>query len=68
LNVFFTFYWWIFFTPYVEINSGFIVCGSKIKNKILVKKQLNFNYFKIKGNSFLLEFRDEDACSRKPAW
>ncbi|KAL4463680.1 hypothetical protein ABPG72_009030 [Tetrahymena utriculariae] len=27
LNVFFTFYWWLFFTPYIEINSGMLVCG-----------------------------------------
>lgn len=27
MNIFFTFYWWVFFTPYIEINSGIIVCG-----------------------------------------
>lgn len=26
LNIFFTFYWWIFFTPFIEINAGVIVC------------------------------------------
>ncbi|EAR82350.2 transmembrane protein, putative (macronuclear) [Tetrahymena thermophila SB210] len=34
LNVFFTFYWWLFFTPYIEINSGMLVCGD---NSFLVQ-------------------------------
>lgn len=28
LNVFFSFFWWLFFTPFIEINSGFIACGA----------------------------------------
>jgi hypothetical protein len=27
LNFFFTFYWWAFYTPYIEINSGTMVVG-----------------------------------------
>lgn len=34
LNTFFTLYWWVFFTPYVEINSGVFVCGA---NSFLVE-------------------------------
>ncbi|KRX08039.1 hypothetical protein PPERSA_06217 [Pseudocohnilembus persalinus] len=34
LNIFFTFFWWMFFTPYIEINSGMIVCGD---NSFLVE-------------------------------
>jgi hypothetical protein len=34
LNIFFTLYWWIFFTPYIEINSGIIACGA---NSFLVQ-------------------------------
>ena len=28
LNTLFTFFWWIFFTPCTEINSGLFVCGA----------------------------------------
>lgn len=28
LNSFFTIFWWIFYTPYIEINSGILVTGS----------------------------------------
>lgn len=28
LNLFFSFYWWIFFIPYIEINCGLIVCSA----------------------------------------
>jgi hypothetical protein len=31
LNIFFTFFWWVFFTPYIEINSGII--GNQKKEK-----------------------------------
>lgn len=27
LNLFFTLYWWLFFTPFVEINSGVLTVG-----------------------------------------
>jgi hypothetical protein len=27
LNLFFTFYWWMFFTGYIEVNSGVYVVG-----------------------------------------
>lgn len=28
LNTFFTLFWWIFYTPFIEINSGILVKGS----------------------------------------
>lgn len=28
LNTFFTLFWWIFYTPFIEINSGSLVTGS----------------------------------------
>jgi hypothetical protein len=34
LNIFFTFFWWVFFTPFIEINSGIFVCGG---NSFLVE-------------------------------
>jgi hypothetical protein len=27
LNIFLTFYWWIFFVPFLEINIGILICG-----------------------------------------
>ena len=34
LNTLFSFFWWIFFTPCIEINSGVFVCGD---NSFLVE-------------------------------
>ena len=41
LNLFFIFYWWIFFTPQVEINSGILVVG---QNSFLVVYRETLNY------------------------
>lgn len=38
LNIFFTLFWWIFFTPYIEINSG--VIGNFNSMNMIIKKSL----------------------------
>ena len=41
LNMFFIFYWWLFFTPQVEINSGIFVVGA---NSFLAKYRETLDY------------------------
>ncbi|KAL4481458.1 hypothetical protein ABPG74_007547 [Tetrahymena malaccensis] len=52
LNIFFTFYWWIFFTPFIEINATMLSCN----NYSFLKMMRNKNCSNVNPVIFVLGF------------